>query len=1003
MLFVGVLICSCSKFEDESGFDVFDTMPLTTNYPLDSDTYDTIIKLSASVGEGQPQATAMGFYISTDKELLGEDIDVEATEVVENKFSVWVEELTRDTRYYACAYTISESGKMLGNTISFTTSTETIPEIVYAGDAIVEKMNAIDISLFCNIDEEMGATREQIRRYGVRYWKSEESKETATTITIASGSSGFYYDTTKGLMIPITDILPNTEYDYEFFAYSTPDENVRSANDDDAVMQGAECLTPVVADFDAQYVGNSSIRVTATVVDTGNDPVLEYGFRLKSSTDEDYTIVQRVSPDYGEDDRATNDTDFNFYFDGLSQDEEYTIEVYAVNTILRQYGDGSTPEDQREEKSFTTTTVEESVWDLSDFSEFSYPLGDNWAILKGSKYAGVATEFDGLDAALAAIWEADPERRVKINLVDFETLPGSVFNFGADSTIETLEEITFSSAKALSPSAVQFCMGVKRVSAPYAETLAQQSICNNPRLEEISAPKITKIIGARALCNNPFLTRVNSDVDGELRFDLLTTNTWNDLMSNGVGSVCKITSVSMPLLEEVTQSGSTFGTNSIPLLTYLSLPSLEDGTNVFTSPNKVMVELDVPKMKIIPASAFDTNPVLTTLNAPALEVVGNNAFKSCTALSISTDVIKNLVNIGDYGFWKCAKITGDLDLPNTTIIGQFAFEECDGLTALDIPLVETINLATFRGCDALESVSMDSVVTFNKDILKNCKKIESVYMPNLKYVGETAFQFCVLLDELNLPELLETTGNGSFMNCTALTSVDMPKLRTIKGTTTFSTCSSLESVSLPSLESIGSNSTFINCSKLVDVEMPMLSKISGTSTFQGCTLLSEISLPALVSMGNSTFNGCAALKKANLPSATTFGTTFQNCKSLTHIYLDSVVTLGVGVLDAFVSLEYAYLPKLEVFTGAALLNSSRPATKDLTLEIATNSTISSFGTTDTALPALSGLFTLVSNGLTIDGDVWSVPYSGGTANYSGVTYVEDVDTANPSIAYDDVE
>ncbi len=1125
MLFVAALIGSCSKFEEDNIYDVFDIMPLTTNYPLESDTYDTTIKLSATIGDDQPDFTSFGFYVSTDKELLGEDINVEASEIVDSVFSAWIDDLERDTRYFACAYGISDGSVTYGSTISFTTSTESIPEIVFAGDAIIEKLNAIDIYLFCNIDEEQGATREQIRRYGVRYWEQGENKDTATTMTIASGSSGFYYDTAKGLMLSITNINPNTVYDYEFFAYSTPAENVRAANIDDDEMEGAECLTPVVTDFDAQYVGNNSIRVFATVEDTGNDPVLEYGFRLKSSNDVEYTVDQRVSPDYDDDTRAANDTDFSYYFEGLTQNETYTIEVYAINTILRDYGDGETMEDCREDKSFTTTTIEESIWNLSDFSVDNYPSVDNWAILKGSDYAGVATAFDGLDAALGYIWENEPERRVKITLVDFETLPGSALNFGSDSTILTLEEITFSSASALNSSVVQYCMGVKKVSAPYAESLAQQAICNNPLLEEVYAPKVATIIGARALCNNPNLTRVNSNVDGELIFEKLTTNLFADMLSNGAGSISKITSIDMPLLEEVTTSGSIFGTHSVALLKYLSLPSLEDGTYVFTSTNLVMEELVIPKMKIMPASAFDSNTALTTITAPELVTIGNNAFDNCTAITFTTDMLENVVSIGDYGFYKCANITGDLYLPNATAIGQFSFEECDGLTGINIPLVETLYLATFRACDNVAYADMESAVTFNKDILKNCQKMEWVNLPKLQYAGETTFQNCYLLTELDLPELLATTATSSFSTCTSLKTVNMPKLatvgatpftgctvletvnlasladvsgitfttsastlkevniasatslaasafqnckvlttinvesvesiggasafnactllesismpklkaingnstfinctslkdvtltslETIDGTTTFSTCSALESISLPSLKTIGatttaSNSTFIKCYDLVDVDLPALVSISGTSTFESCTSLESISIPLLTTMGNTTFKTCTSLKKLNLPAATTLGTSsYVSCTELTHIYLGSLTTLDTGVLDISPVLEYAYLPKLESFTGASLLSSSLTSA-DFTLEVATSSTISSFGTSATVLPTLSGTFTLVSscgsNGTTFDNGVWSVPYSSGTATYSGITYVEDTDTSSPYIAYDDVQ
>lgn len=69
--------------------------------------------------------------------------------------------------------------------------------------------------------------------------------------------------------------------------------------------------------------------------------------------------------------------------------------------------------------------------------------------------------------------------------------------------------------------------------------------------------------------------------------------------------------------------------------------------------------------------------------------------------------------IGDYAFRDCSGLT-NVTMPNVTSIGNGAFSDCSGLTTLTIPnLVTSIGDSAFYRCSGLTSITIpDSVISF---------------------------------------------------------------------------------------------------------------------------------------------------------------------------------------------------------------------------------------------------------------------------------------------------
>ena len=107
------------------------------------------------------------------------------------------------------------------------------------------------------------------------------------------------------------------------------------------------------------------------------------------------------------------------------------------------------------------------------------------------------------------------------------------------------------------------------------------------------------------------------------------------------------------------------------------------------------------------------------------------------------------------------------------VIGDGAFDECEGLASVTIPnSVSAIGIEAFFGC-GLMSVTIPNSVTI---------------------IGEGAFPCCGGLTSVTIPESVTAIGDYTFSECMGLTSVTIPNSVTTIGEYAFEGCESLKSV-----------------------------------------------------------------------------------------------------------------------------------------------------------------------------------------------------------------
>ncbi|MDE6473532.1 MAG: leucine-rich repeat domain-containing protein [Clostridia bacterium] len=157
--------------------------------------------------------------------------------------------------------------------------------------------------------------------------------------------------------------------------------------------------------------------------------------------------------------------------------------------------------------------------------------------------------------------------------------------------------------------------------------------------------------------------------------------------------------------------------------------------------------------------------------------------------------------IGNYAFHYSGLI--DLDLPiGVEQIGDRAFSYCYDLKSVELPSGLTfIGERAFSDCVKLESITVKKGEVANYVVDGNCliekatnKLIAgcngSVIPKYVKIIGDFAFDYCVNLYDIEIPDGVTEIGKSAFYHCSGLTEIVIPNSVTIIGQYAFRECNS---------------------------------------------------------------------------------------------------------------------------------------------------------------------------------------------------------------------
>ncbi len=197
------------------------------------------------------------------------------------------------------------------------------------------------------------------------------------------------------------------------------------------------------------------------------------------------------------------------------------------------------------------------------------------------------------------------------------------------------------------------------------------------------------------------------------------------------------------------------------------------------------------------------------------------------------------------------------------------------------------------------SGQMDDFDLFSSDAwLADREQIKkTVIDSDITSIGNSAFQSCSNMIEVEIPDSVVTIGKCAFRDCTSLSSIALPDGITVINDSSFADCADLQSVTFSkTLTTIG-ESAFLRCSKLTDITFPKGLNYVGQFAFQGCdsiktagpaggdydvqfywdayiprgglsfTALEEVTIPdEIESIGPFAFRDCTKLTSITLPS-----------------------------------------------------------------------------------------------------------------------------------------
>ena len=279
-------------------------------------------------------------------------------------------------------------------------------------------------------------------------------------------------------------------------------------------------------------------------------------------------------------------------------------------------------------------------------------------------------------------------------------------------------------------------------------------------------------------------------------------------------------------------------------------------------------------------------------------------------------------------------------------IYDYALRNCTDIVSITIPgSITKFGYGAFEGCTGLTGV-------YISDLSAWCSVSFSDYTSNPLSSAKNLYVNGVLVEELAIPEGIDTISSNAFSGCTSITSVTVPDSVVRIGSSAFYGCTAIKSMSLPFVgytedesnyigyifgasgysyqdESWGYVPTslvsvvitggqtipsyaFYNCQSIKSITIPETVHTINYSAFYGCAALESFTIhEGIATIGGRAFYGCSALTEIIIPGSVTSieSYAFYDCSGITEITVpDSVTSIGSCTFYGCSSLEKITLP-----------------------------------------------------------------------------------------------
>ena len=182
----------------------------------------------------------------------------------------------------------------------------------------------------------------------------------------------------------------------------------------------------------------------------------------------------------------------------------------------------------------------------------------------------------------------------------------------------------------------------------------------------------------------------------------------------------------------------------------------------------------------------------------SVQTIGRSAFESSgfTSLTLGNSVRE----IGVSAFYKCTTMTGDLVIPaSVTTIGENAFASTGFNGTLDFQAqIEEFPAAIFKGLNFTSVSFSDSVKTIGDRAFENCEQLKTVtFGQGLETIGSSAFKGAGISGKLTFPDSLKRIKDYAFSNCLGITEIDLPEGNATIEYAAFTEDTSVQKIKIP--------------------------------------------------------------------------------------------------------------------------------------------------------------------------------------------------------------
>lgn len=226
--------------------------------------------------------------------------------------------------------------------------------------------------------------------------------------------------------------------------------------------------------------------------------------------------------------------------------------------------------------------------------------------------------------------------------------------------------------------------------------------------------------------------------------------------------------------------------------------------------------------------------------------------------------------------WISETATGDIIIPSSYTIDGVEYDVIEVLgpyknTVRRLVLPNTVKTIYLGQCDQLEEVILpNSLETIKGSCFSGHIKLKSIQIPSsVTTIGNCAFSGSGITD-IAIPNSVKNIGSLIFFKCEELTKVIIPESITSIGELAFSNCIKLSSVDFPGKLTTIEKGAFSGCKSLREIHLPGSITSIGESAFAYCENITKIKLPnSVIHLGESAFKGCKNLQSISLSNKLT--------------------------------------------------------------------------------------------------------------------------------------